>query len=166
MMEFRLWTVLHGWQKFRQRPVGIGFVPSWIICLPIFLPWPLQTADRVAAIEDVEKRGFATVVALPLKSAASADLVKRRMAEIDANSLLFLDKLDRLTLSLCGETHVFTRQPRRAPAGLRNFAEIAIEQSAQPKAGRVFRTWRREIKVSDMPEAVRASILDPRTRTI
>ncbi|RWD10463.1 MAG: hypothetical protein EOS74_29610 [Mesorhizobium sp.] len=149
----------------RQAAAAGTSIRNWVrsqldYLSPYLLPWPLQTADRVAAIEDIEKRGFATVVALPLKSAASADLVKRRMAEIDANSLLFLDKLDRLTLSLCGEPHVFTRQTRRAPAGLRHFAEIAIEQSAQPKAGRVFRTWRREIKVSDMPEAVRASILE------
>lgn len=125
---------------------------------PYLLPWPLDTQERVDAIEDLETRGFATIVALPLKSAVSAELVERRLAEINANSLLFLDRLQRLTLSIRGDSRTLRRRIGCAPAGPRHFAGIVIKSSGE--AAQRFRTWRREIRVPDMPDAVQASILE------
>jgi len=124
---------------------------------PYLLPWPLQASERVEAINDLEACGFATIVALPLKSLASAELVKQRLREINSDSLLFLDCLQQLTLSVDGDNRTFRRRPERPPVGPRHYAEIRIENSEQVQR---FRTWRREIMVADMPEAVRASILE------
>ena len=124
---------------------------------PYLLPWPLQNIERVDAINVLEAKGFATIVALPLKSATSAELVKRRLAEVNAHSLLFLDHLKELTLFVGGQSRTFTRRPERIPTGPRHYGEVAISSSELTMR---FRTWRREIMVSDMPAGVRASILE------
>lgn len=123
---------------------------------PYLLPHPLRSADREGAIDDLEADGFATVVALPLKSSASARLVERRLSEIDTRALLFLDRLKAMTLSVPGNTRVFSRTLERPAQGPRHYSAIRIRSSESTQQ---FRTWRREIRVSDMPEAVRASIL-------
>ncbi|KZK81225.1 hypothetical protein PsAD13_04174 [Pseudovibrio sp. Ad13] len=122
---------------------------------PYLLPWPLEDQDKTCAINDLEAKGFATIVALPLKSLESEQLVARRLKEIDANSLLFLDRLTELTLSVPGETHVFSRSAARGAAGPRRYSEIKIGCLGK---SRRFRTWRREIMVSDMPKDVRVAI--------
>ncbi len=123
---------------------------------PYLLPYPLRSVDRESAIDDLEADGFATVVALPLKSLASARLVERRLSEIDARSLLFLDRLKALTLSIPGNTRNLSRKPERPAEGSRHYSEIRIKSSENTQR---FRTWRREISVADMPDDVRASIL-------
>ena len=123
---------------------------------PYLLPHPLRSADRENAIDDFEAEGFATVVALPLKSSVSARLVERRLSEIDSHSLLFLNKLEALTLSTPGETRLLSRKPKRPAEGFRHYSEIRITSS---ESSQHFRTWRREISVADMPAIVRESIL-------
>ncbi|UWS78243.1 ATP-binding protein [Phaeobacter sp. G2] len=122
---------------------------------PYLLPWPLVGVDRVQAITEFEELGFSTVVALPLKSSKSAKLVERRLKEIGGNSLLFLDRLQELTLSLPDCKQVFKRTPKSEPDVPRHYSKIKITSREET---REFRTWRREIGVADMPEAVRASI--------
>ncbi|WP_150001450.1 sacsin N-terminal ATP-binding-like domain-containing protein [Iodidimonas gelatinilytica] len=144
----------------RQADAAGTSIENWIrsqlsYLSPYLLPWPLMDRDRVDAIDSFEKMGFATVVALPLKSSKSAQLVERRLTEIDSKSLLFLDKLQKLIISVHGNDHVFERIQKIRPQGLRQYSKIQIKLHDHSQK---FSIWRREINVADMPEAVRASI--------
>lgn len=125
---------------------------------PYLLPSPLPKQDNSDMIESMEAEGFATVVALPLKSEASASLVERRLAEIDTNGLLFLDKLEQLMLSTPDTGNTFSRRIIQVPSESWHACEISIEQQDSPDAEQRFYTWRREIKVVDMPKDVRKAI--------
>jgi len=122
---------------------------------PYLLPWPLTGQVRPEAVDEFEANGFSTVLALPLTSPTSAKLVEQKLAAIDDTSLLFLDNLQELTLSVPEESRTFSRSVARAASGPRRLGEIVIGAERQP---RHFRTWSREFLVQDMPDAVHASI--------
>ena len=63
---------------------------------PYFLPVPLT--DPPASVLDFAERGFASVLRLPLKSAAAADVARSRVAKLESESVplhLFLPHLQR-----------------------------------------------------------------------
>ncbi|NOX40011.1 MAG: hypothetical protein GXP05_05720 [Alphaproteobacteria bacterium] len=125
---------------------------------PYLLPSPLLRHDRSDTIKSLEAEGYSTVVALPLKSVASASLVERRLAEIDTNALLFLDKLKHLAISTPDASQTFSREITQALGGQWRACKVSIEQQDRPDAEQRFYTWRREIKVVDMPEDVRKAV--------
>lgn len=67
---------------------------------PYFLPVPLT--DPGPTVVEFAERGFASVLRLPLKSAAAADVARDRVAKLESESVplhLFLPRLQRLDIS-------------------------------------------------------------------
>lgn len=142
----------------RRQGAGATATPDWlrqeIGCLsPYLLPWPQAARSRV--VDDFEARGFASVLALPLLSSAAASLVERKLAEIEADAMVFLDHLRSLTLITPKGSRSFERHTLREAGGPRGFGKISIRSD---ETARHYSVWRRELAVCDMPEAVQHSI--------
>ena len=120
---------------------------------PYLLPWPLTVRSTI--VDDFEKRGFASVVALPLTSPAAASLTERKLAEITADSMLFLDNLKALTIATSKGSRTFRRSVVQRANGPRKLGKVSI---ACEDNTRIFSVWRRQLQVSDMPEPVQESI--------
>lgn len=120
---------------------------------PYLLPWPLT--GRSNTVDDLEDRGFASVVELPLSSPAAVALAERKLAEITADSALFLDNLKSLTIATPKGVRTFQRNILQPANGPRKLGKVSIscEQST-----RTFSIWRRQVQVSDMAEPVQESI--------
>lgn len=143
----------------RRQGQGANSTPDWLreeigYLSPYLLPWP-QSA-RSPMVDDFEARGYASVLALPLLSATAATLVERKLAEITADSMLFLDNLKALTISTPNSSRAFHRRILQEAAGPRGFRKISISSG---DITRHYSVWRRELAVLDMPEAVQESIL-------
>lgn len=70
---------------------------------PYFLPVPL--VDPPSSVLEFGERGFASVLRLPLKSAAAAEVSRDRVAKLESESVplhLFLPRLERLDISRRG----------------------------------------------------------------
>ncbi len=113
--------------------------------LPLPAPPPSPAIARLAA------DGFATVVRLPLRPGADvADLRLQLGALAAPETLLFLDRLDRLELSVDATEHVLTRSDGGpAPAGGRTLLITTASDDAVERVAR-FWTWTRT--VGDAPE--------------
>ena len=121
---------------------------------PYLLPWPHSVRNHV--VDEFEAHGFASVLALPLLSPAAATLVERKLAEITADSMLFLEDLKALTISTPTGSREFHRTILKEATGPRGFGKLSISSSETTKH---FSLWRHELAVLDMPEAVQESIL-------
>jgi hypothetical protein len=120
---------------------------------PYLLPWPLT--ERSAIIDDFEERGFSSVVELPLTSSAAVALTERKLAEVTADSVLFLDNLKSLTIATPNGARTFERSIMQREDGHQKLGYISIG-SAQP--ARTFSIWRCRMQVSNMPAEVQDSI--------
>ena len=131
---------------------------------PYFLPVPLR--DPVQTVSDFAARGFATVLRLPLKSAAAAEVARDRVARLESESVplhLFLPRLQRLDISrrtTNGDTSALalTRDaiPIEDPA---NDSEQRYELVDLGAQGEWFVTSRR-VPGDIMAEAIRKSVVD------
>ena len=145
-----------GAQRVQAR--GANSITDWLreeigYLSPYLLPWPLT--ERSTTVDDFEGRGFASVVALPLTSLAAVSLTGRKLAEITADSMLFLDNLKALTITTPKGSRTFRRSVVQRANGPRKLGKVSIgcEDST-----RTFSVWRRKVQVSDMPEPVQESI--------
>lgn len=143
----------------RRREHGANSTRSWLreeigYLSPYLLPWP-QSA-RSPVVDDLEARGFASVLALPLLSPAATSLVERKLAELTADSMLFLDHLKALTITTPNGSRSLHRRILQEATGPRGSGKISI---CSGDTTRHYSIWRRELAVLDMPEAVQGSIL-------
>ena len=65
---------------------------------PYALPIPMEPDGETSKIVDFEKRGFSTVIRLPLLSKHICELVREKMAGMNENTVLFLQRLNMLRL--------------------------------------------------------------------
>lgn len=142
----------------RRQAQGANSTSDWLreeigYLSPYLLPWP-QSA-RSPVVDDLEARGFASVLALPLLSPAAATLVERKLAEITADSMLFLDNLKALTITTPNSSRTFYRNALREATGPRGYGKISVSSDDTTNH---YSVWRRALPVLDMPEAVQESI--------
>lgn len=143
----------------RRRPMdGAHSIADWLreeisYLSPYLLPWPLSA--RNPAVFDFEARGFASVLALPLLSPAAASLVESKLAEINADAMIFLDKVKVLTIATPDGSRTFQRSILQEAAGPRGFGKISICSADTTKR---YCVWRRRLGVSEMPDHVQESI--------
>ena len=79
---------------------------------------PLPLTNQPGEIKEYAFRGFATVIAVPLRTADAVDLASRQIKELteqDVPLLLFLDRIEEITINIerCGQepySHHLTRQ--------------------------------------------------------
>lgn len=142
----------------RRQAQGKNSTSDWLreeidYLSPYLLPWPQSARNPV--VEDLEGRGFASVLALPLLSFTAATLAERKLTEIEADSMLFLDNLKSLTITTPSSSRSFFRNVLRKASGPRGFGKISISSGETSKH---YSVWRRTLPVFDMPEAVQESI--------
>ena len=122
---------------------------------PYLLPVPLIEIQS-ARVADLESRGFATVVRLPLKSVELRDYVLERMEQLSNSTVLFLDKVKALRISLPDdEERIFTRTSaplEHSPEDLRVFI---AEGSNAPNE---YWVWGRNLHVHHAPEEFRKAV--------
>ena len=88
-------------RKFRASLQQRG--ESWLFqelsTSPYLLPFPVSPSTAQQTLQDLEKCGYATVIRFPLKGAAAHRVVQKRLEELDAGTILFLDKATSLGLN-------------------------------------------------------------------
>jgi hypothetical protein len=70
---------------------------------PYLMPWPLAPTARSDTVAEFEADGFATGVALPLRTPSTTALVSQKLAALDEHSVLFLDRLTALSVMVPGQ---------------------------------------------------------------
>jgi hypothetical protein len=142
----------------RRSTRGASSITDWLReeighLSPYLLPWPLTGRSNTA--DDFAERGFASVVELPLTSPTALALTERKLAEITADSVLFLDNLKSLTIATPKGARTFQRSILQRANGPRKLGQVSIRSE---ESTRIFLIWRRHVQVSDMPESVQDSI--------
>lgn len=89
------------YERFRSRCKS--FEKDWIakeltFLSPYALPIPMEPDGATSKIVDFEKKGFSTVIRLPLLSKDICELVRKKMAGMNENTVLFLQRLNMLRL--------------------------------------------------------------------
>ncbi|MDY7815168.1 hypothetical protein U0F71_05470 [Burkholderia pseudomallei] len=121
---------------------------------PYLLPIPLT--DRLSArVVEFESQGFSTVIRLPLKSGELHASVLERMDELDARTLLFLEKLSVLRISDGSRSRNFTRKAEPLD-GDQSGSLVVIESGDAEVAEYGF--WKRDLHVSTASEKFRKAI--------
>jgi len=120
---------------------------------PYLLPIAVKGRDS-AALQELERAGFATVVRLPLKSAQAAKKVQQQMASLEPSTCLFLWHLRELRIQhgAVGQ-RTFHRTVTQAANGA---THVAL--SAPSGARRDYCLWRTNVRIADAPEPVRAAV--------
>lgn len=131
-----------------------GSVPKYLMASPIL--------DQPEAIRDFAREGFATVIELPLTSAAtiaSADRQIRALLDTEAPLVLFLDRLDAVRLTVTGSGLDFDRRLQRLTGSEFNIgvAGLSCRRVIIDGAGE-FLVGRTTVPNAVLVDAVRASI--------
>lgn len=142
----------------RRLAQGADLTSAWLReeighLSPYLLPWPISESGL--AIDEFEANGFASVLVLPLLSSATTTLVERKLAEITADSVLFLDDLKSLTITTPNGSRTFRRSISQSATGSRGFGKVSI---CSDENIRNYCVWRRSLHVVDMPTPVQESI--------
>ncbi|VWC77472.1 hypothetical protein BLA39750_00977 [Burkholderia lata] len=144
--------------KFRRRVLSNA--PGWLegetkYLSPYLLPVPL-TETQSLRVADLESRGFATVVRLPLKSAELRDYVVERMEQFSESTVLFLNKIGTLRILLpegVDRTFVRTSEPLdHGPDGLC----VSITDGGDTPAQ--YWVWRKDLHIQSAPEEFRKAV--------
>lgn len=144
--------------KLRQRVHrnGVEWLAGEVGYLsPYLLPVPIGGVGS-ACVADFQARGFSTVVRLPLKSVELRDYVLRHMEQLDAATVLFLDKISSLRISFAGKLDkTFTRSFALLDSGLEGNRVTVGDGNATP---RKYGLWTRELNVHEAPAEFRQAI--------
>ena len=89
------------YERFRHRCKS--FEKDWVtkeltFLSPYALPIPMEPDREISKIVDFEKRGFSTVIRLPLLSKDLCEIVREKMAGMNENTVIFLQRLNMLRL--------------------------------------------------------------------
>ena len=145
--------------KFRRRVRSHG--SEWLVgetkyLSPYLLPIPLVKTDS-ATVKAFEARGFATVIRLPLKSSELGVYVQGHMKQISSSTVLFLDKVNSLTLRVIGsQEHIYTRTSADLEGGN---AEVRVSIADGVDAPIEYAVWSRNLHVPSAPEEFRAAVM-------
>ncbi|MGA2260031.1 MAG: DUF3883 domain-containing protein [Acidobacteriota bacterium] len=100
---------------------------------PYALPIPMSYGSAAKKVREFEKRGFATVVRLPLVSEEARELARNKLSKLDESAALFLERLSRLRLVYGEEDRECERrQSRRKGDSKGGFEVRLIPQTVAP----------------------------------
>lgn len=142
--------------QYRARIASMG--RDWLAqevryLSPYLLPVPLREPAN-AAVKEMEQGGFATVVRLPLKSAAAARKVREQLAALSPATCLFLWNLRELKIR---ESASRQRTYRRTVA-----ADVAgpsrVVLGDDSSSNREYLLWRTSVHIENAPSAVKAAV--------
>lgn len=120
---------------------------------PYLLPVALKDRES-AALREFEREDFATVVRLPLKSAQAARNVQEKMKFLESSTCLFLWNLRELTLDQSAmPRRTFCRTITKDTSG---GMHVALTEPSG--AQRDYLLWRKNVRIAEAPESVRAAV--------
>ena len=144
--------------KFRNRvqAEGAGWLEAETRFLsPYLLPVPRRRV-RSPAVKALEARGFMSVVRLPLKSEAAAQLVREHIAQLSPTTLLFLERVRALELAGAGAVdRVISRETL---PGADELAHRTVRLSDGGDETRSYEVWTRQIHIADTTAEFRAAV--------
>jgi len=154
-------------QKFRDRVAASaaekGISPEeWLTkeieyLSPYLLPTPLGSSEKPNGVEKLEAEGYSSVLHFPLKDEAAAELVKQKLAEIDAGSLLFLDNIGILSIDIEGNVQTFRRTAQKM-ADHRHSGRSVVIHNEQTSAESQYLSWSNNLEMSEAPTVVQAAL--------
>lgn len=134
-------------QKFRRQVGrrGVDWLTGETAYLsPYLLPVPL-VGERSALVQELESRDFSTVIRLPLKSPELQSYVRERMDELEASTLLFLEKVASLRVR-DGDSRDQTFRRSAAPLAVDpDGKRVVIEAGTDATA--IYATWSTDLHV-------------------
>lgn len=145
--------------KFRDRVAVNGF--EWLAgecryLSPYLLPIPIAQT-RSPGVASLEAQGFATVVRLPLKSGAMQDRVLRHISSLSPSTILFLEKLGKLTLDSGPAQKKSFKRSSQHLLGSRDGRKVSI--AVDSNEVREYAVWSAEVCVSEAPESFREAVV-------
>ncbi|PVY69419.1 histidine kinase/DNA gyrase B/HSP90-like ATPase [Cupriavidus alkaliphilus] len=144
-------------EKFRRRVIESpkDWLPSQIGLLsPYLLPVPLDGLPS-ARVQALEAHGFSTVIRLKLKSSDLASAIRTRMAELDAKTVLFLEKFTSLVVDDGIRARAFNRRIEAYGAKYSGQRVIIQANEEEPHS---YACWRAPMKVSQASSAFKAAV--------
>ena len=125
---------------------------------PYALPIPISTSEVSPVVRDFDKRGYATVVRLPLISNKAWELTKNRIKSLDRNSTLFLERVKLLRLVDGAEERSYRRDQVARDAGVEDGIDVRLTPysgasgKAVPGTPERYWVWTRAIGGAADPE--------------
>jgi hypothetical protein len=120
------------------------------------LPFPSDRQSDNAVVADFERRGFATLICLPLKTADALALVREKLEELDDGALLFLDRTSSIVLDAGVHRRELSRDQKLRP-GSRNGREVTISNVGSQSV-RKYWVWTHEIALRDQDQHVQTAV--------
>ncbi|MBI5515255.1 MAG: DUF3883 domain-containing protein [Deltaproteobacteria bacterium] len=109
--------------RARCHDEGIDLISEFRHLSPYLLPLPAAPTDP--RLQDFARRGFATVVRLPLASADAQAVAAARLRELDADTVVFLDGLDSLLVAMDDASRCLVRRRRALPDLQAEFVSVS-----------------------------------------
>ena len=109
----------------------------------------------------LERKSFATVVRLPLKTEAARVLVKATIAQLPSDTVLFLDRARCLTLDCDGQRRQLTREATRDRASKLSRQTVTISNGDEAQA-ESYLIWERELEVAKRSRNLAGNCQSPR----
>ncbi|TGD72178.1 DUF3883 domain-containing protein [Mangrovimicrobium sediminis] len=125
-----------------------GLVEELGYLSPYVMPIPVELDEFTPKVLEFQRQGFSTVVRLPLRNSSAQAAVKRRLSELEAKSILFLDKLDSLSLEAEGKVRNFFKSRRPIDQDPFSGVELRVDEvdgDCSPVKGHCFWVWQRTI---------------------
>lgn len=126
---------------------------------PYLLPFPIKVTPENTSLLDFQERGFVTAIRFPFKSNNALRLAQEKVDEMDANTILFLERATSLVLDSGNTRRELTRLRSRTLAGCHQGHEVIIQDSREIEP-HTYWLWSESIKVSDASEEFRNALLE------
>jgi hypothetical protein len=123
---------------------------------PYLLPFPSDRQADNIVVADFERRGFATLICLPLKTADALALVRDKLEKLDDGALLFLDKTSSIVLDTGVYRRELSREQKLRP-GSHNGREVTIS-NLENQSIRKYWVWTHEIALRDQDQHVQTAV--------
>ena len=123
---------------------------------PYLLPFPSDRQADNIVVADFERRGFATLICLPLKTADALALVRDKLEKLDDGALLFLDKTSSIVLDTGVYRRELSREQKLRP-GSHNGREVTIS-NLESQSIRKYWVWTHEIALRDQDQHVQTAV--------
>jgi hypothetical protein len=124
---------------------------------PYLLPFPVRPPIPTSRLAEFERRGFATVIRFPLKNSMVKTLVKNKLKEINASTMLFLDKATSLVLESKNERRELLRKVTSRESSQFGGCEVSIIEDANETAHKYW-LWSKNLRVVESPETLREAV--------
>ncbi|MDB6174127.1 MAG: hypothetical protein JWL59_3438 [Chthoniobacteraceae bacterium] len=147
-------------KKFRDTVGEKG--ESWLrrelqYLSPYLLPFPIEPNGGGAMVSEFEKRGFATVVRLPLKAPSASQVLQEKLHELEGTTLVFLDKAKHLIVDDGTNRREFLRQSFTRHSSQLGRTEVIVTGNSSSTAERYW-LWTRNIVISNSPDTVKEAL--------